>query len=161
MIKTQPIKRSPALVQFSRDHHFALLLVWKIRQGFRFGVEPQPIGNYITFFFENYLKSHFKQEEELLFKELDEHDDLRLNAEQDHKAIYELYDKIKRQPGLLLLKEFADKLEQHIRFEERLLFAHLQNSLHESQLNFILQKIEPIHSPQKEDDWQDVFWMKR
>jgi hypothetical protein len=60
MIKPRPIKRSPALVQLSRDHHFALLLIWKILQGFRF--EPHRIGNYITFFFENYLKSLFKQD---------------------------------------------------------------------------------------------------
>lgn len=159
MINTQPIRRSAALIQFSKDHHFGLLLVWKIRQGLRFEVDATRIGKYINFFFENYLKEHFKEEEELLFTELDGNDDLRLSAEKDHEILAISNEKIKLQPDRANMKEFADNLEKHIRFEERLLFAHLQSSLDENRLNKIAQKMETSEPP-KDDNWEDVFWVK-
>jgi iron-sulfur cluster repair protein YtfE (RIC family) len=158
MIKPTPIKRSSALVQFSKDHHFALLLIWKIRQGLRLNIEPSRIGNYINFFFENDLKEHFKEEEFLLFIHLDKDDHLRLRAEKDHHTLLLLNKKITDFPSSSLVEEFAITLEQHIRFEERILFAHLQNSFTESQLNFIAKKMAS-HLPRKEDEWQDVFWI--
>ena len=158
MIKPGPIKRSTALIPFSKDHHFALLLIWKIRQGLRFDIETLRMGTYINFFFENNLKEHFKEEEELLFTQLDENDDLRLSAEKDHAMLSLLNENIKLQPTIANIKEFADKLEEHIRFEERLLFAHLQSILQRSQLNSIREKM--AKHIQKEDDWKDIFWMK-
>jgi hemerythrin-like domain-containing protein len=161
MIESKPLKRAPALIQFSKDHHFSLLLAWKIRQGMRLGISAQRIADYINFFFETYLNDHFKEEEELLFTGLDEHDDLRLSAEQDHRDLHAMNEEIKLQPGESLLTKFADRLEQHIRFEERFLFAHLQSSLQEHQLNSILEKMEALHPAQKEDDWKDTFWTRK
>ncbi|MEO7292892.1 MAG: hemerythrin domain-containing protein [Ginsengibacter sp.] len=161
MIKTEPIKRSPALVQFSRDHHFSLLLVWKIRQGLQFGIEPQRISSYINFFFKNYLVEHFKQEEELLFEHLDNNNELRKITQEDHTALIEYAKEIeKNSKGTTLLTDFADRLEKHIRFEERQLFNELQNKLDESELNIIAVKMEELHLSKKEDDWKDLFWMK-
>ena len=98
MIKPTPIKRSVKLAQFSKDHHFALLLIWKVRQGLRFGIELQRINNYIIFFFQNYLEEHFKEEEDLLFVHLDFNNASRTVAEQDHKTIREIMEKIKSDP---------------------------------------------------------------
>ena len=50
---TTPIKRSQALIQFSREHHFGLLLVWKMRQGLKENIEPIRISDYTIFIFEN------------------------------------------------------------------------------------------------------------
>lgn len=36
----KPIKRNAAIVEFSKDHHFALLLVWKIREGLKKSIGP-------------------------------------------------------------------------------------------------------------------------
>jgi len=41
MEKTNPIKRNEAIAELSRDHHFALLLVWKIREGLKKAVKPE------------------------------------------------------------------------------------------------------------------------
>ena len=38
--KKTPIKRHDALKHFSRDHHFGLLLVWKIREGVKLSETP-------------------------------------------------------------------------------------------------------------------------
>ena len=62
-----PIKRHQALVSYSKEHHFGLLLVWKIRQGLMNAVSPERIGKYVLFFFNEDLKTHFKEEEQLLF----------------------------------------------------------------------------------------------
>jgi hypothetical protein len=161
MIKPNPIKRSAALVQFSKDHHFSLLLVWKIRQGFRFNIESKRIGNYINFFFENYLGDHFKEEEELLFIHLDKNDNLRITAEKDHKVLLAINEKIKTNPEPSTIKEFADIIEQHIRFEERVLFAHLQHHLREAELSGIASRMNTLHPNQVEEDWKDAFWIRK
>ena len=158
---TIPIKRSSALVQFSKDHHFALLLIWKVRQGLRFGIESQRINNYIIFFFQNYLEEHFKEEEDLLFVHLDFNNASRTVAEQDHKTIREIMEKIKSDPkNKTISTEFINRLEKHIRFEERELFNELQNTLSESELNIIAEKMETLHPEKKEDNWNDAFWVK-
>jgi len=161
MIKPNPIKRSPALVQFSKDHHFALLLIWKIRQGMRLAIQPERINNYIIFFFENYLEDHFKEEEELLFVHLDKNSESAKIAENDHKILREIAKKIKSDPeDKSLTTGFTDQLEKHIRFEERELFNELQNTLSESELNIVAEKMETAHPAKKEDNWNDAFWLK-
>ena len=56
MGNTTPIKRHPAIVSFSKDHHFGLLLVWKIRQGLSRQVDPERISNYTGYFFKEDLE---------------------------------------------------------------------------------------------------------
>ncbi len=82
-----PIKRHQALVSFSKEHHFGLLLVWKIRQGLDNAVSAERISKYVLFFFNEDLKTHFKEEEELLFSKLPATDALRVRAEEEHKEI--------------------------------------------------------------------------
>jgi iron-sulfur cluster repair protein YtfE (RIC family) len=156
---TQPLKRADALVRFSKDHHFALLLVWKIRQGIRLSVAPARMRAYINFFFENYLLQHFKEEEELLFAELDKDDLLRLKAEKDHYDLQKIHLLLKIQDEPDAFSEFAAKLDQHIRFEERILFPRLQNTLDEKKLNAILQRMEELNQTVVEDNWNDMFWV--
>ena len=62
-----PIKRHQAVVSFSKDHHFGLLLVWKIRQGLGKSVNAERISKYVVYFFKEDLEKHFKDEELLLF----------------------------------------------------------------------------------------------
>src|SRR5579872_234243 len=115
-----PQKRHQAIISFSRDHHFGLLLVWKIRQGLNKAVNPERISNYVTFFFKEDLEKHFKEEERLLFSKLPVGDVLRKKAEADHLAIYKLIVTIeKKNDDATLLSQLANELEKHIRFEER------------------------------------------
>ena len=64
--KPKPIKRHPAIQHFSRDHHFGLLLCWKIREGFRRNVDPERMKKYTDWFFEVYQKPHFDMEEKYM-----------------------------------------------------------------------------------------------
>lgn len=153
-----PIKRNPAIVRFSRDHHFGLLLVWKIREGFRRSVEAERISKYVTKFFDNELVPHFRDEEENLFARLPENDKMRLQAEFDHKRLNELVECLRNDgKDEFKLGEFADLLEKHIRFEERELFNFIQESLSANQL----AEIESANAPAKcstDSEWKDVFW---
>lgn len=62
-----PIKRHQAIISFSKDHHFGLLLVWKIRQVLEKAVNAERISKYVVYFFKEDLEKHFKDEELLLF----------------------------------------------------------------------------------------------
>lgn len=155
---TSPIKRSPALIQFSREHHFGLLLGWKIRDGIKKNIPTERINAYTIFFFENELAKHFKEEEKDLFVKLPVDDNLRKRAFDEHAHIYQLIDELKenKQDKNLLLN-FADVLDNHIRFEERILFNHIQQLLSAETLKLL----EENHSKRKsdaDDKWDDHFW---
>ncbi|MBP6022231.1 hemerythrin domain-containing protein [Ferruginibacter sp.] len=153
-----PIKRHQAIVSFSKDHHFGLLLVWKIRQGLNKAVNPERISNYVTFFFKEDLEKHFKEEEQLLFSKLPADDVLRKQAEEDHQAIYKLVAAIgKKKDDAVLLNKLADELEKHIRFEERELFNHLQYNIKADDLEAIASRF-PNSSKAIDEKWEDVFW---
>jgi hypothetical protein len=153
-----PIKRQPALVSFSKDHHFGLLLVWKIRQGLNMAVSPDRIANYVLYFFKEDLDNHFKAEEALLFNSLPADDVLRIQAEADHREINSLIAKLSVQKqDASLLQEFSDALEKHIRFEERELFNHLQNNIAPHDLEVIGLRA-PNDNRAIDEKWPDTFW---
>ena len=113
----KPIKLHPALKQFSRDHHFGLLLCWKIREGFRRNVEPERMKKYTDWFFESYQKPHFESEEKYMFTLLPDDDKLKKRAIAEHRRLERLFhdsEDVKR--ALSLIEE---ELDQHIRFETR------------------------------------------
>lgn len=155
---TSPIKRSPALIQFSREHHFGLLLGWKIRHGIKKNISTEKINAYTIFFFENELAKHFKEEEKDLFVKLPVDDNLRKQAFDEHAYIYRLADELREnKTDKNLLLKFADVLDSHIRFEERTLFNHIQQLLS----NEALKQLEDSHSKRKsdvDDKWDDHFW---
>jgi len=161
MKTTQPIKRHQSLVSFSKDHHFGLLLVWKIRQGIAKKIEPERIGSYVRFSFDEDLRIHFKEEEELMFNKLPIEDPLRQQAEKEHALIYELVQKIQEDKlNQNLLVEFSNILEGHIRFEERILFNHLQNTLPAPELATI-STYEGTKSGDIDARWTDKFWLNK
>ena len=157
MENLQPLKRVPALIKFSQEHHQGLLCVWKIREGFRKSVSAERIGLYAVHFFESDLKQHFRNEEEKLFIKLPADNDLRIEAENDHKIIYGLIDSLRRTPGTkTLLENFAETLEKHIRFEERQLFPFIQKSVPGKELEEIAAASGS--GPVCEIPWDDAFW---
>ena len=160
MTNIKPIKRHESIAEFSRDHHFALLFVWKIRTGLKKAVEPERIKKYIVHFFNTGLKPHFKEEEELLFPLLSEENKLRIRAETEHKLMHQIIAEMENSSSdNLPIEKFADTLEKHIRFEERELFNYLQSAVSESALSEIaLQLKAREHEPAP---WPDTFWEKQ
>ncbi len=156
----RPLKRHAALIPLSQDHHFGLLLSWKIRQGLNREVETNRIVDYLDYFVQNHLEPHFQMEEEVLFSFLAKNDLMRKEAEEQHASIRKNYQQIIKAGGdIPQLSEFADELEAHIRFEERKLFQYMQVELLEEDLEKMEESIHAIHQKVQED-WSDEFWGK-
>jgi iron-sulfur cluster repair protein YtfE (RIC family) len=150
----KPIKRHISLQPLSREHHQGLLLSWKIREGLRRKLEPERIKRYVIWFWQQHLLPHFNAEENDLFpllpadhehvkKALSDHQYLKLLIEQDT----DLADTLNR---------IAIELENHIRFEERILFNEIQEVIPEKDL-----KALDFHETQDAacENWNDEFWV--
>jgi len=154
-----PLKRHQALVSLSRDHHFGLLLVWKIKQGLANAIVADRISDYVLYFFDTDLQHHFKEEEQMLFPMLADDNALRQQAENEHAAIYEMIDRLRHdKTNERLLLQFSEMLKKHIRFEERELFTYMQETFSESELETIARHEENAGRV-IDAGWPDVFWV--
>ena len=149
-----PIKRHVALQPLSRDHHQGLLLCWKIRKGFAADIEPNRIRKYATWFYENHLLQHFQTEEQVLFPILGDKNELIKKALAEHRRLKRLFeDETDIVKSLHLIEE---ELEQHIRFEERVLFNEIQKVATPDQL----KQMETVHADEAFcENANDQFWL--
>ena len=152
-METKPLKRHPALQPLSKEHHFALLLCWKIRRGLERQIDPERIGRYVKEMWAHQLEPHFAIEEEYVFAILEE----------DHKLVQEAIGQHRSLKRLILQDSFTEKslnrieetLEAHIRLEERQLFPLVQKAASKEQL----ERIQVKHDhPIAELSWEDEFW---
>lgn len=158
MDKKKPIKRHPAIVEFSRDHHFALLLVWKIKEGLKKSIEISRISKYVVHFYDTNLIHHFIEEETMLFNKINISDPLILKTESEHDDMRNLIEALRNNPDdLKPLESFSAMLEKHVRFEERELFNYLQENISDEVLAEIESGIES-RAYRTDDNWNDLFW---
>lgn len=158
-MEKKPIKRNENIVKLSQDHHASLMFCWKLRQGVKYDVAVQRMTQYILYFWEHHFSFHFKEEEEFLFAPLVEDDKIQ-KAIEDHQKIKKIINEInvsgiENPPGILL--ELADMVDEHVRYEERILFPYLERALTQKQLENIGKQISSI--PLR-DSFQDNFWIK-
>lgn len=151
------MKRNINLQELSRDHHHGLLLGWKIRQGLKKSVDPATISDYVAYFVKAALLPHFREEEEIILQCLNDEDELKQKTLQEHAQIAELSKFLTEQPDIELLNTLADFVDAHIRFEERTLFPHLEQTLQETELEKIGRELQERHTPFKED-YPNEFW---
>lgn len=155
---TKPIKRSEALAPLSREHHEGLLFVWKIRQGLRKQTAVERIAAYVQWFWENDLQPHFEKEENALLPFLSEEYELKSRLLNEHRQIRELISEVNKKHHTALLETLAQTVNDHIRFEERILFNHLQETLSQTELSQIATQLtEEKNCPV----WQDEFWLNK
>lgn len=154
MEKKAPLKRDPALRHLSHDHHHGLLLCWKIRQGFKLGIEPARMKNYCEWFWTSYLNPHFEEEEKVIFPILPEDDPLIKQALTEHKRLRKLFSSWENQEKTL--GQIEEELEKHIRFEERILFPEIQEKATAEQLEAIA-----AHGKREKfvENGEDPFWV--
>jgi iron-sulfur cluster repair protein YtfE (RIC family) len=155
----KPIKRNKNIAKLSRDHHASLMFCWKLRHGIKFQILPERMINYVTYFTTNHLNPHFKEEEEILFAPLK--DDKVQRAINEHVLIKNIIQKIpdlSQENQIKELAALADLVDAHVRYEERILFPHLEKELTEEQLENIgkIIKDDPL-----KDNYPDDFWVKK
>lgn len=116
------MKRSPTLVQLSREHHTALSLALRIEKATTDSAQAA-IAATLPALFRGELEPHFQEEEGTLLPAL------KLAGEtaavertlQEHARLRDLAAAI-RQGAIPALAEFGLLLRAHVRFEERELF---------------------------------------
>lgn len=160
----KPIKRSKELVLLSREHHDGLLLCWKIRTGLKKEVNSERIKAYVQYFWDTDLKEHFRREEEYLFSQLPGDDIMKIKAMAQHNSIRELLTLLNKSSGSLteigLLEKLASELDDHIRFEERELFNHIEQTLRPDKLSIIGKLLDQVDGEYCVAEWSDEFWAK-
>lgn len=159
-MENKPIKRNKHILRLSKDHHFTLLFCWKIRQGQKKEVDVERIKKYVQHFWQSDMQEHFREEEEILFAPVNDHKVQK--AIDDHHQIKEQVDELmKTLSGLSSFNQLsvlADTVEAHVRYEERVLFPHLEKVLTEAQLEDIGAKLKD--APVLKDNYADEFWVK-
>jgi len=150
-----PIKRHIHLQPLSRDHHQGLLLCWKIREGLKQQIAPERIKRYADWFWEQHLEEHFLLEEQHVFPVLGERHSLIRQALEEHIRLKSLF--AKQDELVTTLQAIEDELEQHIRFEERVLFNEIQQVATAEQL---AECERQHHQGAACAAWDDEFWKK-
>jgi hemerythrin-like domain-containing protein len=159
-MEKKPVRRDEHIVKLSREHHFSLLFCWKIRQGLKHGIATDRIQPYIPYFWQHHMQPHFIEEETILFAPLK--DDKVQRAIDEHRQIEQLIKIITdtAKPTIEQLSSLADRVDNHIRYEERTLFPHLEEVLTPEQLSSIGKQLDAVAAEAK-DDYADEFWMKK
>jgi hemerythrin-like domain-containing protein len=152
----KPIKRSPQLTPLSHDHHDGLLFAWKIKQGLKKGTDLNAIADYVNWFWENHLVEHFRKEDKVIAPLMPAEDVLIKRMSDEHEEIEALVQINKNIPDAANLEVISEKVNDHIRFEERILFPHIEKTLSEYQLDYILKKLS-VEAPTC-GEWKDEFW---
>lgn len=124
------MKRHPALVHLSHDHHHALVEARRLRRAAA-GSDPGAAAAAFATFFADVTLPHFREEEETLFPLAAGNEEARPGVVQallDHQQLHALAARLdEATPDLpATMVELADLLEQHVRREERELFPLLE-----------------------------------
>jgi len=153
-MENKPIKRHPNMQPLSREHHTGLLFCWKIRTGIKQHVALSRITDYAEWFWGAHLLQHFETEEAFLFPILGNNNTLVAQALLEHNQLKQKFNDSNWDENLLA--SIADLLEQHIRFEERVLFNEIENVANESQMRVLSE-----HTHDFCETWPDEFWKEK
>ena len=160
LTKKKPIKRSASLLSMSKEHHFTLLFCWKIRQGLKNEIDAGRIIKYVQYFEKHLLLPHFTEEETVVFLSSDDY--LVQKAIGQHQQIKNLISALPDAKDVAsVLQKLAALVDDHVRYEERELFPHLENLLSYEQLESIGKQLKDDHAAEMKDEYADEFWIKK
>jgi mannose-6-phosphate isomerase-like protein (cupin superfamily) len=124
------MKRHPALVALSHDHHHALVEARRLRHTAASDEDPAAAASAFRRFFAGVTVPHFREEEERLFPlvvEAEEARPLLVQALLDHQRLHALAAALDGQADLRTsMRELGQRLEAHVRLEERELFPLIE-----------------------------------
>lgn len=140
------MKRDPALMSLSHDHHQALFVARTLRRATAESAEEASAA--FLAYWEASGRQHFRLEEEVLLPAYAEygsaHHPLVAHTLCDHVAIRQLADGVAASspPILGALQELGIELAHHVRFEERELFPHIERTMPALTLAAVAQALE-------------------
>lgn len=125
MSANKPIKRDPNLNFLSHEHHHGLVFCVRLKKANQVG--EKTVQSFVKSFWQDHLKEHFILEEELLLPIIkdstiqnqfkNEHESIRILINDILYSTKEIYD------NAILLSSL---IKNHIRFEERIMFPHIE-----------------------------------
>jgi iron-sulfur cluster repair protein YtfE (RIC family) len=145
------MKRHPALIPLSQDHHKALLLAQLIKKNapVYHGLPTDLMGkmNFAKEIYHTELENHFRDEEQFVFPYLNgkdvELDNLISEIVHEHIILKERITSLNDNLNLVdELDEIGKILEEHVRKEERILFEKAQTILNDEELRLIQNKFD-------------------
>lgn len=133
MAKKKSLNRNKNLVVFSKEHYHGLVFSNHLKIATK--ATDEILKSYITDFWNNHLESHFKNEEDLLLP-LMVNGNQRTQFMREHALIKNQINKIKESQINIQNQaiELGQLINDHIRFEERILFPWLEKTLTNDQL---------------------------
>lgn len=159
-MENKPIKRNENIIPLSKDHHTTLLFCWKLKQGARLQSDPEVMKKYVDYFWKEHMVDHFREEEEILFAPAG--GEMVQRAITEHQQIKGQVERIRVAEGEPLKSELlklAELVDAHVRFEERQLFPHLEETIGADQLAAIGKQLSVKKHPA--DDFKEEFWMRK
>ncbi len=156
------MKRDSNLQTLSWEHHDGLVLVFRIDRGLKNRTKAGIIRLYLLHAWEVDLTHHFWQEEEILPAILEQSEEGKFflaRMLKDHKDFEKRISVLNRETSKLKenLEIFAQKLNDHIRFEERQLFPFIERNANENEINRIGMFLHTQHHTGKKC-WEPAFW---
>jgi quercetin dioxygenase-like cupin family protein len=130
------MKRHPALIPLSHDHHHALVEARRLRRAAD-TPESAAVATAFLRFFAGETVEHFREEEELLFPlvvDFDEARELLVQALLEHQRLHALTGRLQQlvtSGGEIddVMREAGELFEAHVRLEERQLFPLIEQLL--------------------------------
>lgn len=138
------MKRDPALIPLSREHHKLLLLAQVCkRNGAEYkGMPTDLVGkvDYVTAVWEEVVSGHLAAEEQVLFPSLAKYEPLKLLCDEllaEHYQLNLLFESLSKEATTEALDKLGRLLEAHVRKEERVLFQEAQGLLATAELKVL------------------------
>lgn len=155
------MKRDVALQPLSHQHHNELMGCLLIKKGVKKQADKKVLKDFTLRFWKDDLQQHLHTEESVLFPWLQRHhfeDQLITVLRRDHDTIRTVAERVETQDnGYTVFNAFAELVEQHIRFEERVVFRKIQESLPDQELKQ-LESALPAAAAKKCTDYPVKFW---
>jgi hemerythrin-like domain-containing protein len=142
------MKRNEALAPLSRDHHQALSQALRLKRADGAGA-AEALGEMVEFFDADGAV-HFQVEEEVLLPRYvrdagaDPADESIVRVLTDHVWIRARVAELREsaEPSVERLRELGERLDAHVRHEERVLFPEIERALSAEQLESLGQAVE-------------------
>ena len=156
------MKRKKELLPLSWEHHDGLVFVFRLQQGIKNSAPVKDMREYILHTWDNALNHHFWQEEQSLnsvLEKTEKGNELLHQMLEDHEHFKKEIEYLRSEenPDTKRLLNFAERLNKHIRIEERDLFPFLEKTIEPAMLeqigHFLIE-----HHEKPEKCWSETFW---
>jgi hemerythrin-like domain-containing protein len=171
--KRETMKRTPELRTLSEDHHHGLVHSRRLRRAAERGETTSAESTARAFldFWQKDTALHFRKEEEVLLPVM-----ARYGGDISRTPLVEMIEDHARSRGLVMqlsdeaiggnvrletLHEIGERLEAHIRLEERVVFPLIEESLSEAALRELAARLEVKEAGPRVEPWvpaQELFY---